>query len=68
MLHLSEAARDPTSTEPLSYSLSRPTADGTFIPHNSVVTYSYDDRPKKTPLRKHHAQKQGQKLGTSHEL
>jgi len=67
MLYLREAARGPTSTEPLSFPLSRPTSDVIFTPHEPDVTYSYGGRSQMTPLRKHHAQNMGQKLDASPE-
>ena len=62
MLYLKEAASRPTSTEPASYTLSRPTTDTTFTRYGSDTAYSCDDRSQAIPLPKRHAQ------STWHEL
>src|SRR5258706_2757372 len=67
VLYLREAASRPTSTGPLSYSISRPTSDAVFIGHDSDHT-SYDDQSLPNPLRKHNAPNLGLRSGTSDEL
>jgi len=73
MLSLREAAGYPTSLEPLSYSLSQPTADLILIPRVFGGTHSCDDLSQEVPLPKHgvlnHARDNlGRKLGTWHEM